>query len=263
MIDLHHHCLPCVDDGPGSMAEAVDLCKMAADEGIDTIVATPHVLRGRWRSRTRAEYASILDELRSKAGTPRRILLGSEYFFGHDMDEMLRNESILPLAGSRYVLVEFASHAIPPLVREPLYRAQLEGWTPLIAHPERNLVFRSNPEILASLLRIGVKTQVTTGSMTGDFGKEAEAASIDWLQRGWIHVMATDAHNTIKRPPRFQAARRRVVELAGEEIAQALFSENPKSIVENRGLVYDPDIPDVTGTKSKPLFARIRKLFPR
>jgi protein-tyrosine phosphatase len=263
MIDLHHHCLPGVDDGPGSMAEAVDLCKMAADEGIDTIVATPHVLRGRWRSGTRAEYASILDELRSKAGTPRRILLGSEYFFGHDMDEMLRNESILPLAGSRYVLVEFASHAIPPLVREPLYRAQLEGWTPLIAHPERNLVFRSNPEILASLLRIGVKTQVTTGSMTGDFGKEAEAASIDWLQRGWIHVMATDAHNTIKRPPRFQAARRRVVELAGEEIAQALFSENPKSIVENRGLVYDPDIPDVTGTKSKPLFARIRKLFPR
>ena len=263
MIDLHHHCLPGVDDGPSSLAEAVDLCKMAADEGIDTIVATPHVLRGRWRSRTRAEYASILDELRSKTGTAPRILLGSEYFFGHDMDDMLRNESILPLAGSRYVLVEFASHAIPPMVREPLYRAQLEGWTPLIAHPERNLVFRSNPEILASLLRIGVKTQVTTGSMTGDFGKEAEAASIDWLQRGWIHVMATDAHNTTRRPPRFQAARKRVVELAGEEIAQALFTENPKSIVENRGLVYDPDIPDVPGMKSKPLFTRIRELFTK
>jgi protein-tyrosine phosphatase len=263
MIDLHHHCLPGVDDGPSSLAEAIDLCKMAADEGIDTIVATPHVLRGRWRNRSRAEYASILDDLCSKAGSAPRIILGSEYFFAHDMDDMLRNESILPLAGSRYVLVEFASHAIPPLVREPLYRAQLAGWTPLIAHPERNLVFRSNPEILASLLRIGVKIQVTTGSITGDFGKEAEAASIDWLQRGWIHVMATDAHNPTKRPPRFQAARRRVVELAGEEIAQALFFENPKSIVENRGLVYDPDIPDVTGTESKPLFARIRKLFTK
>lgn len=263
MIDLHHHCLPGVDDGPGSMAEAVGLCKMAADEGIDTIVATPHVLRGRWRNRTRDEYALVLDELRSKTGTAPQILLGSEYFFGHDMDEMLRNESILPLAGSRYVLVEFASHAVPPLVREPLYRAQLDGWTPLIAHPERNLVFRSNPELLASLLRIGVKVQVTTGSITGDFGKEAEAASIDWLQRGWIHVMATDAHNTLKRPPRFQAARRRVVELAGEKIAQALFLENPKSIVENRGLVYDPDIPDVPEPKSKPLFIRIGKFFSR
>ncbi|HEX3070857.1 MAG TPA: CpsB/CapC family capsule biosynthesis tyrosine phosphatase [Thermoanaerobaculia bacterium] len=263
MIDLHHHCLPGVDDGPASMAEAIDLCKMAADEGIETIVATPHVLRGRWRNRSRAEYATLLDDLRSKTGTAPRLLLGSEYFFAHDMDDMLRNESILPLAGSRYVLVEFASHAVPPLVREPLYRAQLEGWTPLIAHPERNLVFRSNPEILASLLRIGVKIQVTTGSLTGGFGKEAEAASIDWLQRGWIHVMATDAHNTTKRPPGFQAARRRVVELVGEEIAQALFTENPKSIVENRGLVYDPDIPDVTGSKSEPLFTRIRKFFSR
>jgi protein-tyrosine phosphatase len=263
MIDLHHHCLPGVDDGPPTLAESVDLCKMAADEGIDTIVATPHVLRGRWRNRSRPEFQSILDELRGKVGETPQILLGSEYFFGHDMDEMLRAESILPLAGGRYVLVEFASHAIPPLVREPLYRAQLEGWTPLIAHPERNLVFRANPELLASLLRIGVKTQITTGSMTGHFGREAEAASIDWLQRGWVHVMATDAHNTSKRPPHFRAARARVVELVGEEIAQALFVENPKSIVENRGLVYDPDIPEVTGTKSAPLLTRIRRLFTR
>ncbi|MEA2236579.1 MAG: protein-tyrosine phosphatase [Thermoanaerobaculia bacterium] len=263
MIDLHHHCLPGVDDGPPTLAESVDLCKMAADEGIETIVATPHVLRGRWENTSPPELQSILDDLRANVGDVPKLLLGSEYFFGHDMAEMLRTETILPLAGGRYVLVEFASHAIPPMVREPLYRAQLEGWTPLIAHPERNLVFRANPELLASLLRIGVKTQVTTGSLTGHFGPEAEAASIDWLQRGWVHVMATDAHNTTKRPPRFQAARKRVVELMGEEIAQALFVENPKSIVENRGLVYDPDIPEVVGTKSVPLFARIQRLFTR
>ncbi|MDP9362305.1 MAG: hypothetical protein M3P29_12755 [Acidobacteriota bacterium] len=262
MIDLHHHCLPGVDDGPRTLAESVDLCRMAADEGIDMIVATPHVLRGRWQNTSRAELQSLLEELRGKVGTTPQILLGSEYYFGHDMDDMLRGESILPLAGGRYVLVEFASHAIPPLVREPLYRAQLDGWTPLIAHPERNIVFQSNPELLASLIRIGVKTQVTTGSLTGHFGPEAEAAAIDWLQRGWVHVMATDAHNTTKRPPRFRAARARVAELAGEEIAQALFVDNPKSIVESRGLAYDPDLPEVSGNESVRLSARIRRLFP-
>ena len=263
MIDLHHHCLPGVDDGPATLEASVELCRMAADEGIETVVATPHVLRGRWRTRSRAEYQAILDELRGQVGSTPRILLGSEYFFGHDMDDMLRAGSILPLAGGRYVLVEFASHSIPPMAREPLYRAQLDGWTPLIAHPERNLVFRSNPELLASLLRLGAKAQITTGSVTGHFGPEAEAASIDWLQRGWVHVMATDAHNTTKRQPRFQAARARIVELVGESIAQALFVENPKSILENRGLVYDPDIPEVTGTESATFFARIRRLFAK
>jgi Capsular polysaccharide biosynthesis protein len=263
MIDIHHHCLPGVDDGPPTLAESVDLCRMAADEGIDTIVATPHVLRGRWQNTSRTELQALLEELRDKVGANPRILPGSEYYFGHDMDDMLRGESILPLAGGRYVLVEFASHSIPPMVREPFYRAQLEGWTPVIAHPERNIVFQSNPELLASLIRIGVKTQITTGSMTGHFGPEAEAAAIDWLKRGWVHVMATDAHNTTKRPPRFQAARARVVELAGEEIAQALFVDNPKSIVENRGLVYDPDVPEVSGSEPNRLITRIRRLFTR
>lgn len=263
MIDIHHHCLPGVDDGPRSFSESVELCRMAADEGIETIVATPHVLRGRWKNTSRAQLTSILDELRGKVGETPHIVLGSEYFFAHDMDEMLRGQSIIPLAGSRYILVEFASHAVPPLVRDPLYHVQLDGWIPVIAHPERNIVFQSKPEFLASLIRIGVKTQVTTGSVMGDFGPEAQAAAIDWLKRGWVHFMATDAHNETKRPPRFRAARERVVDLVGEQTAQALFVDNPKSIVENRGLVYDPDVPEWSGHGSGSFFNRIRKMLNR
>lgn len=263
MIDIHHHCLPGVDDGPHTLSESIDLCRMAADEGIETIVATPHVLRGRWKNTSRAQLQSILDELRSNVGKTPRIILGSEYFFGHDMDEMLRGQSIIPLAGGRYVLVEFASNAVPPLVRDPLYRVQLDGWMPVIAHPERNMVFQSKPEFLASLIRIGVKTQVTTGSVTGEFGPDAQAAAIDWLKRGWVHVMATDAHNTTKRPPRFRAARERIAGLVGEQVAQALFVDNPKSIVENRGLVYDPDLPESPGPDSGSLFHRLRKMLTK
>jgi protein-tyrosine phosphatase len=245
------------------MAESVELCRMAADEGIETIVATPHVLRGRWQNTSRTELTQILEDLRAAVGDRPRIVLGSEYFFGHDMDEMLRTESILSLAGGRYILVEFASHSVPPLVRDPLYRVQLDGWIPVIAHPERNIVFQSKPEFLASLIRAGVKTQVTTGSVMGEFGPEAQTAAIDWLERGWVHVMATDAHNSTKRQPRFRAARERVAALVGETIAQSLFVDNPKSIVESRGLVYDPDLPESSGPKSDRLFTQIRKFLTK
>jgi protein-tyrosine phosphatase len=263
MIDIHHHCLPGVDDGPRALSEAVDLCRMSEDEGIEAIVATPHVLRGRWKNTSREQMTAILDELRSKIGQRPRIVLGSEYFFAHDMDEMLRNQSILPLAGGRYVLVEFDAHSVPPLVREALYRVQLDGWTPVIAHPERNIVFRAKPALLASLIRAGVKTQVTTGSILGDFGPEAQASAVEWVKRGWVHVFATDAHNRAKRPPRFRAARERVRDLVGETTAEALFSGNPKSILDNVGLVYDPDIPEQLGKESGGIFHRMRRFFTK
>src|SRR5882724_3041108 len=187
MIDIHHHCLPGVDDGPRTADEAVDLCRRSADEGIETIVATPHVLRGRWKNTSRAQLESILADLRSRVGDAPRLLLGSEYFFGHDIAEVMRGGTIIPLAGSRYILVEFASHAVPPLVLQPLHSVMLDGWMPIIAHPERNTVLQAKPELVFDMARAGVKTQVTTGSVTGEFGPQAQATAMRLLRAGLVH----------------------------------------------------------------------------
>ncbi len=182
MIDLHHHCLPGLDDGPRDLEEAVALCRAAADEGIEIIVATPHVLRGRWVNDSRPVLEERLAQLRTAIGDSPRLLLGSEYFFAHDMNEVLQSgRGIVPLAGSRTILIEFDTHNIPPLVEQPLYRAQLDGWIPLIAHPERNSVFQARPELLESLVRLGAKVQVTGSSFLGDFGEEARAAAREYL----------------------------------------------------------------------------------
>ena len=232
---------------------------MSADEGIETIVATPHVLRGRWKNTSRAQLEALIADLQARAGAPR-LLLGSEYFFAHDVAEVLRaGNAIIPLAGSRYILVEFASHAVPPLVMQPLHRVMLEGFTPIIAHPERNAVLQGKPELVAEMARAGVKMQVTTGSLTGEFGETARATAEQWLEAGLVHFMATDAHSRTKRPPRFHAARERVAELAGEAVAQALFVDNPRAVIEGRGLPYDPEIPE---RLPKPgMLDRLRNLF--
>jgi protein-tyrosine phosphatase len=242
VIDIHHHCIPGVDDGPAELGEAVAMCRMAADEGIDTIVATPHVLRGRWPETPRAELERRFAELQTAVGTSPRLLLGSECFFGHDIAELMEGgNSILPLAGSRYVLVEFASNAIPPMVEQPFYRLQLGGWTPVIAHPERNVVFQAKPELLAQLIAHGARAQVTAGSLVGDFGEKAQRAATAWVQRGLVHFLATDAHNTTKRPPRAKAAIAALRELAGDEVAEALTYGNPRCVIENRPLEFEPD----------------------
>jgi protein-tyrosine phosphatase len=262
LIDIHHHCLPGVDDGPRTLDEAIELCAMAADEGIETIVATPHVLRGRWRSRNRTQIENAVAELRERTHDTPKLLAGSEYYFAHDIADILHTEAVLPLAGSRYVLVEFASHAVPPMVEQPLHRAMLDGWIPIIAHPERNQVFQAKPELLRSLIRLGAKTQVTAGSLTGLFGVEAQESATSWLRSGMVHFIATDAHNTARRPPRFRNARARVAEIAGEAVAQALFVDNPRAVIEKRGLPYEPDLPEER-PESAGLMSRVRRLIRR
>ncbi|HEX7191280.1 MAG TPA: CpsB/CapC family capsule biosynthesis tyrosine phosphatase [Thermoanaerobaculia bacterium] len=241
MIDIHHHCLPGVDDGPRDLEEAVDLCRLAAEDGIETIVATPHVLRGRWQNTSRLLLEQKLAELQDAIGASPRLILGSEYFFAHDMNEALQNGTIVPLASSRYVLVEFASQAVPPLVAQPLYQARLGGWTAVIAHPERNLVFQSKPDLLATLVENGTKTQITAGSLLGDFGPEARQSACDWIKRDMVHFVASDAHNTTRRPPRMREAVAVIRDLAGDGVADALTRRNPAAVVENQGLDYDPE----------------------
>lgn len=261
MIDLHHHCLPDVDDGPREWDEAVAMCRLAAEEGIETIVATPHVLRGRWKAFSIPELEARIEELRSRVGKTPRLLLGSEYFFAHDVVEVLNaRNAIVPLAGSRYVLIELASNSVPPMIEQPLYRMQLEGWIPILAHPERNLVFQTKPDALAELLDHGVKMQVTAGSLTGAFGPQARQAAETFLRRGLVHFVATDAHNMTKRMPRIREARAALDELAGPDVADALTRRNPLAVLENNALAYDPDpLPE----PESGFFTRLRSFFTR
>ncbi|HEY0160262.1 MAG TPA: CpsB/CapC family capsule biosynthesis tyrosine phosphatase [Thermoanaerobaculia bacterium] len=261
MIDIHHHCLPGVDDGPRELAEAVDMCRMAAEEGIEAIVATPHVLRGRWRTFSRHELESRLDLLREKVGDTPRLCLGSEYYFAHDMADVLESgNGILPLASSRYVLFELAANSVPPMLEQPLYRAQLGGWVPIVAHPERNLVFQQKPELLAQLIGHGARVQVTASSLTGAFGAQARAAAETFLRRRLVHFIATDAHNTTKRTPRIREAMTVLREIAGDEAAEALTRGNPLAVVENRGLTWEPEPLEAP---SSGFFTRLRSFLTR
>jgi protein-tyrosine phosphatase len=241
MIDIHHHCLPGVDDGPRDWEESLELVRMAAAEGIETIVATPHVLRGRWNTTSTDTLRGLVDTLRSKIGDRPEVMLGSECFFNHDVAGALRAGTVIPLAGSSYVLIEFASHSIPPLVDQALYQLQLDGWTPVIAHPERNAVFQSRPELLMSLIRHGAKTQVTASSFTGAFGSKAEKAARNWLRQEMIHFVATDAHNIKRRPPALMAGVRVITEIAGERVMRSLTVENAQAMIGGKPLPYDPE----------------------
>lgn len=221
------------------------MCRMALDDGIETIVATPHMLRGRWKTCTTAELEQRLEELKAELGDEPRLLLGAECFFTHDLEHLLDRGLAEPLAGSRYVLIEFAADSVPPHVEIPFHQLQLTHRVPIVAHPERNAVFAAHPELLSALVGFGARTQITAGSLLGQFGDGPRRAAESWVREGLVHFVATDAHNLRNRRPLMREAVERLRQIAGDETAEALTLENPRAVVENRPLPFVPGPPAV------------------
>jgi protein-tyrosine phosphatase len=234
MIDLHFHCLPFIDDGPKSWDDAVALCRLAAEEGVTTIVATPHVLRDPWINDDPRERDELLLKLNDLVGGSPAILPGCELYFTTELADLVEEGPAGPLTllnRGDHVLVEFPALSVPRSAEHIFHELELMGVTPVIAHPERNLELAGNPFRLADLIDRGAKAQVTAASLLGDFGPSAYDAAIDFHQRGLITIIASDSHNTTKRPPRMKESYDWVAANWGPAEARRLFVDNPSRII--------------------------------
>ena len=234
MIDIHFHCLPGIDDGPEEWNEAVALCRAALADGVETIVATPHVLRHPWINEDRAALESLVRELNQRVGGSPRVVPGCEYFFSGDAIELWElgdSSPLIGLNGGKHLLMEFPATLVPANAESVIHELTIHGVTPVIAHPERNGHFMQNPARLRRMVAMGAITQVTAASVSGDFGRRAQAAADELVRLELVHCVASDSHSTSKRPPRMTAARERVTAQWGADLADELFERAPAAIV--------------------------------
>ncbi len=239
MIDIHFHCLPGIDDGPENWDDAVALCRAAAEEGTATIVATPHVLREPWWNEDRAERDRLLVRLNALLGGVPAIVPGCEYFFAAEVLDLWDRGGDGPLVGlnrGSALLIEFPSYAVPINAEFLFHELSVMNVQVVIAHPERNGELAQNPERLARLCAKGAMTQITAGSLLGEFGRSALAATEEFYRRGLVHTIASDAHSLSKRPPRMAPARRWVEKRWGHAKAVELFETNVEAVM-RAGLV--------------------------
>ncbi|MGE5716448.1 MAG: tyrosine-protein phosphatase [Acidobacteriota bacterium] len=241
MIEIHFHCLPRVDDGPASWNEAVSLCRAAAAEGTTRIVATPHVLRGGWANTNPVVRDRLIQALNERLGGNPRVLAGCEYYYSEEVISLAKKGPASPLTGlarGHYLLIEFGPGHVPPSIMSVFHELRVLGVHPIIAHPERHLVFARQPERLAELVTRGALVQITAGSFLGDFGRTAQKACQDFFRLGLVHAIASDAHSVSQRPPRMAPARERIRKKWGPDAEHGLFVENPEAILASRPVPF-------------------------
>lgn len=237
MLDLHCHMLPNIDDGPQSLAESLEMARMAVANGITHTIVTPHIHLGRYdndRHTIRKALDSFKQHLEQES-IPLTLGMAAEVRIDPQMIPMIEQERI-PWLGRcedyRYLLLELPHSHIPIGTARLIHWLLKRKIRPIIAHPERNKAVIRNLKAIAPFVNAGCLLQITAGSVAGSFGLYARKRARQLLKRRWVHLIATDAHNTKVRTPDLQAGQNAAAAIIGETESRALVLDNPKRILE-------------------------------
>ncbi|MCP3029517.1 tyrosine-protein phosphatase [Halobacillus sp. A5] len=241
MIDIHSHILPGVDDGAQTLEHSVEMAKAAVEDGIHTIIATPHHQNGKYNNDKHSilHQVGTLNENLKNYDIPLTVLPGQETRIHGDMIDSLQADEILSLTNQgKYIFVEFPSDAVPRYSKQLLFDIQLEGYQPIIVHPERNRQIIQHPSLLYNMVSRGAYTQITAASLTGRFGKNIKKFTHQLIEANLTHLIASDAHNTTSRGFCMTDAYDVLRENYGSSMVY-LFAENAAYLVEGEGLAAD------------------------
>ncbi len=233
-VDIHAHVIPGFDEGPQDWDTAIRMVENAAAAGTSLLVATPHGdHRARWHNvDALREATERLQTHLVEWGSSLQIVLGMENPLDLGLTERLAKGEALPINGTRNVLVEFPYIQLPLYWEDVLYRLQLDGWQPIIVHPERQTEIQKNLPLLASAVDRGALVQVTAGSLTARFGSEVRHAAESMLKHGIVHFLASDTHGPEgARSPGLSEGYEAASAIVGSEKARALLCQDPRRIV--------------------------------
>jgi len=147
-----------------------------------------------------------LQQLLLQNQIPITLHTGHEVRLNDELLAHLQQKQLHTLAHTNYILLELPSNTIPAYTKEMIRHLKCAGYTPILAHPERNLAIRENPKRLDVLIQEGAFTQITTGSLTGLFGKEVQRLSLALVRANYIHTIGSDTHNVSTRKFCYQEA---------------------------------------------------------
>lgn len=259
--DLHNHLVPAVDDGAQTEEEARDALGRMREDGITTIITTPHLdaslafRAGLWEARLKAldtGWERLVD-LVGRAFPEMAIHKGVELKL--DTPEPDLDDERVRLAGGPFVLTEFPYMSVPPRSAAVIEGLRTNGAIPIIAHPERYGGMEGHLELAGAWRSAGAYLQVNAGSVVGRYGREARRVSLALLRRGWVDYLSSDYH--ARGPVSVRDAHDALEEMgASREALELLMEENPERVI--RG---EPPLPVPMMESKQGLWARITERF--
>ena len=238
MIDLHNHIVYEIDDGSKNIEMSENMAKIAVNEGINTIVATPHYIYGAniYTKEFLLERISQLNEMFKQKGIDLTVLPGNELMIDQHIVKDIVAGKCLTLNNSKYILVEFPQIGIPKESESILYSIITKGYIPIIAHPERYSEIQKNPKFIVDYLQMGCITQLNSTSIIGLSGELAKKTAQILLENNAAHLVSTDSHSDRKRSPKILECKAVLENWVGKVETRILMEINPEKVIKSEDI---------------------------
>lgn len=242
MIDMHTHILYGVDDGPQTIEGTLQMLKAAVEEGITDLIVTPHAYHPKYTVKRDAIHRQINELIDSvkQLGYPLRLHSGQEIHLHEHLVENLLSGEAMTLAKSRYLLLELPFYTVPAYTFQIIQTLIENGYTPIIAHPEKNRAIAENPNILNRLILQGAHAQITAGSLTGHFGRHIQKTAMQLVQANLIHCYGSDAHNVSSRPFEYSKGLIMLEKKVHYELITVLLENNRRILNDEAFTILEP-----------------------
>ncbi|MCP4606981.1 MAG: capsular biosynthesis protein [Proteobacteria bacterium] len=195
-IDAHCHILPGIDDGAPDEQTSIAIANLLLELGVKAVVATPHVISDIYPNTTERILESV-DKLRKsfeQVELPLEIIPGAEYYVEKEFLNRIAKGDLLAWGRERYVLFESPSEHEPMLLEEIIFNLKCNGYTPLLAHPERYRFLQRHLERIQDLKRLGARFQVNHPSFhLPRISRGGELARLLYV-KGYVDQFGTDIH---------------------------------------------------------------------
>lgn len=247
ITDLHSHLVPGVDDGTATIAEALQALATLFQEGVRTVVTTPHLLLPRLDTGGldreldlhRRAFEELVAALGGRDDLPS-LALGQEIWApdASTIRRVVRRPDIG--LSSRYLLVEFGfelqgNHN--DVVREVVDA----GRQIVIAHPERYYYLPGHEpvEVMRTWQELGALLQVNVGSLTGHYNRStpgSEALAWRMVELGLVDLLSTDHHGPRREGVSPRAAYEALIARGEHVLAERAMAEVPGMIARNEAV---------------------------
>lgn len=237
-IDVHSHVLPGVDDGSKDMDMSMAMVDMAYEQGVRTMIATPHYYPGHMRyPRERLDeiYQKTISLIKEKY-SDFNLYLGNEIYYKDEILEKLKNKRVCTMADSSYILLEFSPSAEYTYLRNAVYKCLDAGYYPILAHIERYGCLWKNDKQVRELIKMGAYMQINAENFEGGFFSAEKRVCLKMIQSGLVHFLGSDCHNLGSRKPNLKQAYDYLRDKLPQELYQELAVTNPKKLLENKYL---------------------------
>jgi protein-tyrosine phosphatase len=196
-VDMHSHLLPGIDDGSPDLETSLKLILGMMELGFTKFITTPHIMWDMYRNDRDIILAKLelVREAVQKEGLAVEINAAAEYFLDDHVAGLVKNNEPLLTVSGNLVLTEFSMAYPSHSLKDVLFDMQMQGYQPIIAHPERYIYLEQNKEFYEELKDIGCLFQLNILSLAGYYGKTVQELAQYLLKKGQYDLVGTDLHS--------------------------------------------------------------------